>query len=138
MFGAKVVFMKAASAKLFLEHLKTDRGIRDFGVRVYGRHNRYGHLEHEDQGISRVLKVQGRAPYMDEGFWKRCLVGMVELYPLRFHYRLSHPRQSILADGRIEVEMGFASVEGRAVFVVRDPTFQGLLDIVWAEDPCGR
>ncbi|KAH9221391.1 hypothetical protein DL95DRAFT_519394 [Leptodontidium sp. 2 PMI_412] len=136
-WAAKLVFMTHVGAANFLEYMESPNGQLAFGGAARAKWNLHGHVEYQNQGESRVLKIVGRTPFMDLRFWMEFLEGIEN-----FKYQISHAGQWDMPDGTIVVEIGFGRLDSQAMFVrktIMEDIFCGsFADVHWAQDPCAQ
>jgi hypothetical protein len=103
------------------------------GTRIKAIYNKHGQEKCSNPERSRVLRIRGPAQEMARAFWE-------EYFKVCVDYQLSHVFQRFLPEGQVEMEYGFARVDGQAqsvkLAIENEPKFHGIFIVEFAPDPC--
>jgi hypothetical protein len=131
--AASLSFMKKTGTERFLEQVNSPNGIWLRGMRIKAGYNRHGEAQQSNLRRSRVLLIRGPAQVMTRELW-------MEAFNRAITYRLSHVVERAMPNGRVEMEFGFARVDGQAasakLAIEAQAMFHGLYEVVFGADPC--
>ncbi|KAE9363656.1 hypothetical protein N431DRAFT_422586 [Stipitochalara longipes BDJ] len=131
--AASLCFMTKSGAERFLGQVTSSNGIWLRGTRIKAGYNRHGQVQQSYQHRSRVLLIRGPAHIMTRELWKTFFSKCIQ-------YQLSHVVERARPNGQVEMEFGFARVDGQAhsarLAIEAQERFQGIFEVLFGADPC--
>jgi hypothetical protein len=131
--AASLTFMTKTGTENFLRQVNSPNGIWLRGMRIKAGYNRHGEIQQSNLKRSRILLIRGPRQVMTQDLWH-------EFFSHCIQYSLSHFVERAGPNGQVEMEFGFARVDGQAhsakIAIEAQDKFRGIIEVLFGPDPC--